>query len=224
MDFKDRRVLIIGGGAVAAIVAALALAAVFGGGDKKTSDERPPAAEGGLQVDVAETPTLDPARALRCYVDGRYVGEATLEDCARRNGVATGALDVGVDESGEWTAAETASLAPPPEAPPLEVAPSPEIVDASGDTSAAPVAEDQPSGECLRFIGGEWRRLSENIGLNACVQILFQGRCERPGSASYGRWAGTTLRLVPGRVEQSDNNREFKLYVEQGGGCSIPPR
>ena len=36
-------------------------------------------------------------RPLPCYVDGRPVGQLLLRDCASRNGVATGPLDVGLD-------------------------------------------------------------------------------------------------------------------------------
>jgi hypothetical protein len=61
------------------------------------------------------------------------------------------------------------------------------------------------------------------LTLNACVQALFAGRCERPGGASYGRWMSQTLRLAPGKVEVSGDNRSFRLLVEQGAGCAIPP-
>jgi hypothetical protein len=58
--------------------------------------------------------------------------------------------------------------------------------------------------------------------LSACVQTLFAGRCERPGDASYGRWGQETIRLVPGKVEISGDNRTFHTLVEQGPGCSLP--
>ena len=48
---------------------------------------------------------------------GQFVGEFTLAECARRNGVATDALDVGIDETGALAAAPTAAFAPPPSAP-----------------------------------------------------------------------------------------------------------
>ena len=51
--------------------------------------------------------------------------------------------------------------------------------------------------------------------LDACVQALFAGRCERPGGADYGRWNGDTLRLVTGRVERSSDNRTFRTLVTQ---------
>src|SRR5580658_6076782 len=62
----------------------------------------PPAAVGGLVVQTQTGPDakLDPQKPLRCFVNGQLVGDETLADCARRNGVATDALDVGVDPSG----------------------------------------------------------------------------------------------------------------------------
>ena len=65
-------------------------------------------------------------------------------------------------------------------------------------------------------------RLPSEMALNACVQALFAGRCERPGGATYGRWMTQTLRLVPGKVEVSGDNRSFRTLVDQGGGCAIP--
>jgi hypothetical protein len=56
---------------------------------------------------------------------------------------------------------------------------------------------------------------------SSCVQTLFAGRCERPGEATYGRWGAQTLRLVPGRVEVSGDNRTFRTLVEQGSNCSL---
>jgi hypothetical protein len=71
-------------------------------------------------------------------------------------------------------------------------------------------------------VGAEWRRLPGDLTLNACVQALFAGRCESAGSATYGRWMQQTLRLIPGRVEVSNDNRRFRSLAEQGPGCSIP--
>jgi hypothetical protein len=73
-----------------------------------------------------------------------------------------------------------------------------------------------------RYGGGQWRKLGEQT-LNACVQTLFAGRCERTGGASYGRWMQLTLRLVPGRVELSQDNHSFRSVAEQGPGCAIAP-
>ncbi len=48
---------------------------------------------------------LDPNKPLRCFVGAQMVGELPLEDCARRNGVSRGAMDVGLDPSGNLAAA-----------------------------------------------------------------------------------------------------------------------
>ena len=70
---------------------------------------------------------------------------------------------------------------------------------------------------------GSWRKLADAVTLDACVQALFAGRCAVPGSAVYGRWADETLRLVPGRVERSNDNRTFQLLVRQTPGtCAVP--
>ena len=42
------------------------------------------------------------------------------------------------------------------------------------------------------------------------------------GGATYGRWGEETLRLVPGRVEISSDNRSFHTAFDQGPNCSIP--
>ena len=88
---QDNRVIIAIGAAVV-IVAAVVLALVFTGGEQP--EEAPPASKGGLVVDLAEAPSLEPTRELRCFVDGQFVGMATLADCAQRNGLATDALDL----------------------------------------------------------------------------------------------------------------------------------
>jgi hypothetical protein len=75
---------------------------------------------------------------------------------------------------------------------------------------------------CWRYAGGEWRKQPGEITLNACVQQLYGGKCERPGGATYGRWGDETLRRVPGRVESSSDNRTFHSIIEQGPDCSIP--
>ena len=53
---------------------------------------------------------------------------------------------------------------------------------------------------------------------NACVTALYAGTCVRPGEAQYGRWGDTTLRLVPGRSEQSSDTRRFRT-VERRPSC-----
>ena len=167
----------------------------------------------------AET-RLAPGAMLRCYVAGKLVGDLPLEVCARRNGVASGALDVGIDASGALGAGAGAGVLtplPPVEAPaPVEV-----IRPAEPAAPAAVQPASAPLAACWRYAGQEWRRLPGEMSQVACVQALFAGRCERPGEAAYGRWAGQTLRLVPWRVEISSDNRTFRPLIEQGANCGL---
>ena len=220
---QDRRVL-AAVGAGAALLAGVLIALFLSGRDKPPA-EVTPAPKAGLQVEMsAEVARLDPARPLRCFVGGQFVGLATLVDCARRNGVSAQSLDVGLDESGELAAGgEMAALRPlptvtaptqvtvseSPSLPPIESPPP--VVRASG-----------PVGECMRYGGDGWRSLGGAMSQNACVQLLFDGRCQRPGEALYGRWGAQSLRLVPGRVETSADNRNFSTLVEQGANCALP--
>ena len=188
------------------------------------TDEAAPASQGGLMVQAGtpEDMKLTPGRPLRCFVNGALVGEMPVSDCAKKNGVATGALDVGIDATGALSAGAGAStqITPlPPEAP-------------ADDTAQAAPAEDDaeptvtPVGgaamACWRYSDGGWRREPDTMTLNACVQDLFAGQCVAPGAANYGRWGQHTLRLVLGRVETSVDNRSFRPLVEQRKGCSIP--
>jgi hypothetical protein len=227
MDFQNRNV-VLALGAGLAVLAGVVIAFLLAGKDK--TPPGPPADKGSLSVDVAEAPTLDPTRKLRCYVNGQFVGETSLADCAQKNGVSAQSLDVGLDESGALVAAQTASLAPPPVLPPPPV-----IEDANDDPAAVEdtrptqqadnsasefeIAPTQVSGSaCLRFTGGDWRQLSPGTSLDTCKRLLFEGQCVRPGEANYGRWGDTTLRLVPGRIEQSSDNRRFRT-VERRPSC-----
>lgn len=217
---KDNRILIAIGAGVA-IVLAIVIALIFSGGRDK-NPAPPPAAQGGLTVDVADAPDLSTTRELRCFVDGQFVGMATLADCARRNGLATDALDVGVDESGALVAAPTASLAPPPEAPPTKLTEAESQPLPPETTEATPAPQPVSGSQCLRHTGSDWRSLSSSMSLNACVQALYSGTCVRPGEALYGRWGDTTLRLVPRRVEQSSDNNRFRTLVDQDRSCQFP--
>ena len=81
----------------------------------------------------------------------------------------------------------------------------------------------QPHAACWRYSGGQWRRFPTDMDMNACVQSLFAGHCERIGQATYGRWGEQTLRLVAGRVEISSDNQTFRTLLQQGPQCSLPP-
>ncbi len=217
----EQKNVILAVGAGVAVLLGVIIAIMLAGRGK--APEAPPEEKGALSVDVKEAPALDPTRQLRCYVNGQFVGETSLNECARRNGVSAQSLDVGLDESGALVAAETASLAPPPVLPePVDVAEAP--VDAPVD-QPRPVDDefeiaprDRPGAQCLRHTGGGWRQLSSDVSLETCVSLLFDGQCVRPGDAVYGRWGEQTLRLVPGRIEQSSDNRSFRT-LERRPSC-----
>ncbi|MFN3932907.1 MAG: hypothetical protein ACK4JY_14310 [Brevundimonas sp.] len=218
MPQNNRIFIAIGAGL--AVVAAVVIALIFSGGRDRDAGP-PPAAQGGLTVAVADAPELNTTRELRCYVDGQFVGMATLVDCARRNGVATDALDVGVDETGALVALPAAPIIEPP-VEMVDAGPLPTLETPEPGASAPPQAQAAAGAQCLRHTGSDWRSLSQNMSLNACVQALYSGTCVRPGDALYGRWGNTTLRLVPRRVEQSADNNRFRTLVEQDRGCQFP--
>jgi len=213
---KDRKVVLITG-------AALALAAGLGGAvlimakDDGTTTP-PPASQGGLVVEATRPSDdgLDPARPLRCFVSGEFVGEITLAECAERNGVATGSLDVGLDQSGALAAAAVAGTVLTP-LPPETQAP---VVVATPTSPQVSQPVQVSTATCWRYDGG-WRQVGE-LGRGACAQTLFAGQCTGRGGALYGRWGEQTLRLVTGRVEISNDNRRFRTLVEQGPACSLP--
>jgi hypothetical protein len=224
----DRRNQMLLGGGALALLAGLGLAALLTRerpGDANVPP--PPASEAGLVVEAAPTDErLDPARPLRCFVGGQFAGEMSLTDCARRNGVATDALDVGVDQTGALAAAEQAGTVLTPLPPMGEATSAPLSGPPAPAVQAPPAAQPRASGPtaaCWRYSGSEWRKLPAEMTLTACLQTLYGGRCERPGSAAYGRWGQQTVRLVPGRVEISSDNRSFRPLTDQGPGCAIPP-
>lgn len=212
MDFNDRRTQLVILGAALALLAGLLLAWGLTRGHKGETTP-PPASEAGLVIDSSgDDGKLDPAKPLRCFVAGQFVGELTLAECAKRNGVATGALDVGVDATGALAAADQAGAVLIPLPPPAEEAADPTISPPTGDV-----------GGCWRYSDSQWRRQPTDVPLAVCVQTLFAGRCERPGGATYGRWGTQTLRLVPGRVEVSPDNQSFRPLAQQTPDCAIGP-
>jgi hypothetical protein len=227
---KDRRV-ILAGGAVLALAAGLLVAAVMSA-RHGAARLAPPASQAGLVVQTGRDDDirLDSKRPLRCFVGGQFAGELTLGECARRNGVATGALDVGLDPSGALAASGAVSTditpLPPQTVTPLtEPGPAAAPANVSAENGLARPLPDNvgaPAGLCLRYAPGGWSRIGAGMSLAACVQALYGGRCERLGGAAYGRWGDRTLRLTPGRVEISSNNRDFHTLVEQSPDCAVP--
>jgi hypothetical protein len=211
---QTRRLWLTFGGGAAVLVISLAAAFLILLHGRRSASA-PPAAVGGLVVQTQAGPDakLDPQKPLRCFVNGQLVGEATLADCASRNGVATEALDVGVDQSGQLAAADSAGTA---------LTPLPPVATPQVATPAAPAAAvDAQQGDCLRYAAATWRKAGANMSLSGCVKLLFDGQCIRSGAA-YGRWMSQTLRLVPGAVEISADNRNFHPLVEQPASCAIP--
>src|ERR1700759_3434874 len=100
MEFwKDRRV-VIGAGVAPGVLLGLFL--VLHLLHTKKSDAPPPAEQASMVIRQGrpDDAKLDPKRELGCFVNGQYVGLATWADCAKRNGVATGDLDVGIGPQG----------------------------------------------------------------------------------------------------------------------------
>ncbi len=188
--------------------------------------EAPPASQGSLIVVTGrdDDVKLDPKRPLRCFVGGQFVGELPLAVCAQRNGVATGALDVGLDQAGALAAGSTNQLTPLPAQAPTLPLPVTEPA-ASNGAAAASLAgpESQPAIQaCWRFGGAGWRQLPQPMALQACVQAVYANRCPQSGDAYYGRWGEQTLRLMAGRVEISPNNRDFTGLVDPWPPCQEP--
>jgi hypothetical protein len=219
---KDRSTALALSGAAVALVAGLSAAGFMVLSHRGEKPPPPPASQAGLVIDSAGAGVMrtDPGKPLRCFVGGQFVGEMTIAECARKNGVATDALDVGIDQTGALAAAQGTgpNLAPlPPE--PAKAAP-----DLTGELPpAAPVGlQGGPPAACWRFAENQWRKLPADMPLGNCVQSLYAGRCARAGEAAYGRWGQQTLRLVsPGKIEISGDNHSFRALSDQSQGC--PP-
>lgn len=238
MEFLKSRPFIVAAGALVMIAVGVLVAFTIQHRNP-ASNAPPPASQAGLIIDVQQGAEVkrDPSQQYRCFKDGQYVGMATLEECAKKNGVLSGALDVGIDQTGALAAAEqfgtSVSPLPPgaavngpiPGAPPAAVMPAPPPPAAPAAAPAATPTQTTtsargPSATCQRY-DRAWTTLGE-MPLNTCLQLLYAGHCERPGGALYGRWGSQSLRLVPGRVEQSRDDRTFTTLVEQGPGCTLP--
>jgi hypothetical protein len=207
----------------------LALGVTFGLGACHRAQPSAPPSGAQLKVEMGKATKLDPDAALRCFVNGQFVGMQTPQECAQKNGVAPGALDVGLDQSGALAAGASGTH--------LQALSN--AVDDAGDDNAvddADAEKDQPSddapaprpadprlGNCLKYGRSGWAGAGQGVGLNVCARILFDRQCVSQGQAIYGRWGSQTLRLVPGRVEMSDNNRDFHpLLTQNPQDCSLP--
>jgi hypothetical protein len=202
-----------------ALLAGLGLAWTMVARHRGETAPPPPASQGGLVIDAAGAgePHADPAKPLRCFVGGQSVGDMTLAECAKRNGVATDALDVGLDPSGALAAAGQAGVILTPLPPATANVPQETAPEVPPPTAVAPQIASGPPATCMRYAEAQWRRMPADMPLGACVQALFAGRCERPGGATYGRWGQQTLRLVPGKVEVSADNHSFRPLTDQPG-------
>jgi hypothetical protein len=225
MDFlKDRRMVLVLAGAAFALLAGVAIAWTLVSQHRGETAAPPPASRAGLVIDSTgpADARMDSTKPLRCFVAGQFVGEMTLAACAKRNGVSTDALDVGLDQTGALAAAEQAGAMitplPPADAKAEEAAP-PE----AAPTPALPQVVNSGVSACQSYAQGQWRRMPTEMALNACVQALFAGRCEHAGEAAYGRWGQQTLRLLaPGRVEIAADNRNFRPLTDQPGCPGAP--
>ncbi len=219
MEQKRWIAISIGAAVAIGIGVFVALGLSKGHKDEKKMNDQPP----GLTFTVSDTPaTLDSKKPLRCYVNGAYVGDLTLADCAKKNGVAAQALDVGLDDNGNVVAAPTGSLTPVPGAPAAAPVPGANTGADTGEVVPDTQVAQGPTAACLRYNGNEWNKLSDALTIGQCARLLYDGRCVSPGSAQYGRWGEKTLRLVPKRVEVSDDNTNFRTLVDQGQGCAVP--
>ena len=226
---NDRRTQFVLGGGAVALAAGLLIAWGLLASHRNDRAAAPPASTGGLIIDssAAEDARMDPAEPLRCFVAGQFVGDLTLAACAKRNGVATDALDVGLDETGALAAADQAGAVLTPLPPGEGATPAPEPVESPSlptviSGSAQPAAAAGQPAACWRYADAKWTKAAADMPLSACVQSLFAGRCEKPGGATYGRWGQQTLRLAPGKVEISADNHSFHTLVEQAANCAIP--
>lgn len=222
--FKDRRAVALVGMGLA-LLAGLVIA-TFLMLRHRGASEPPPASQGGLVVQTGrdDDVKLDESRPLRCFVNGQLVGDLKLSDCAKRNGVASGALDVGLDPTGALAAAHGGSSQITP-LPPAEASSDVEPQSPAGAPDEA--ATGGPAGAqagarvaaCWLYADASWSRVPEDLTLNACLRTLYPDRCGRGGPPVYGRWADRTLRLVDGRIDISPDNRNFRMLAGRGPDC-----
>ena len=175
-----------------------------------------PGGQGGLIVQTGRDDDikLDPRRPIRCFVNGQLVGQLTLSECARRNGVASGALDVGLDPSGALAAANGPSgqITPLPPAARSDAA-----SEQTGPAVGGAVATTAGAA-CWLYVDARWTRMPRDLTRAACIGALYPDRCSHGGPV-YGRWGSNTLRLLEGRIEISPNNRDFRVLTDRATDC-----
>ena len=241
MNFlQDRRGL---GALIVGLVVLIALGGAFGlmhrGGSAPASTDSsntvaapsagPGVRSGDLQVVMGKSPKVEADTSVRCFVNGQFVGMQTAADCAQKNGVAPGGLDVGLDQSGAIAAGGGDTRLQPlnrTSDADADEASSGQTADAGDDADPTALGArsyaSAPPADCRRYVGG-WRGAGQGVSLDACVHVLFDGRCPPPGQVVYGRWGGLTLRDSPGRIDVSSNNRDFSpLAPQYPADCSIP--
>jgi hypothetical protein len=182
-----------------------------------------------LQVVMGKAPKVEADTSVRCFVKGQFVGMETAADCAQKNGVAPGALDVGLDQSGAIAAGGgDTHLQPLASAKPddQDADDKPDAADTGAgdnDGDSRSYAGMAPA-DCKAYAPGGWRTAGQGVSLDACVHTLFDGRCPAPGQVVYGHWGALTLRASPGRIDVARNNRDFTpLAPQYPADCSIPP-
>lgn len=172
------------------------------------------ASETGLVVQAGrDMAKLQPNRLLGCYVGGRLIGQRTVADCARRNGLPTGALDVGLAAGSPAAASSTANATSvdEPAGEPASSPPPPAVTAAGG------------LADCAQLVDGAWVRVAQGATLTSCVRTLFDGQCLAEGVVSRGRWADRLLRLANGRVEAAAAGAPYRLVAVQADGCATTP-
>jgi hypothetical protein len=175
---------------------------------------------------MGKAPKVEADTSVRCFVKGQFVGMTTAADCAQKNGVAPGALDVGLDQSGAIAAGGGGThLQPLANATgDTQDDDKADTADAGSDDADAHAFANMPPNDCKAYAPGGWRNVGQGVGLDACVHTLFDGRCPAPGQVVYGHWGPLTLRATPGRIDVSRNNRDFTpLAPQYPADCSIPP-
>ncbi len=220
-------------------LASLSLVLVFAlSGCRRDTPKVAPTGE-QLKVEIGKAAKLDPDAALRCFVHGQFVGMQTPSQCALKNGIAPGALDVGLDQSGALAAGGDTPLQPLSNAEAdNSLDDANQVGDSDDDQSPTPSPQaglsPPPSGlspraiaarvnDCLRFTRAGWRSAAQGVGLNACVHLVFDAQCLPAGQVIYGRWGEETLRLLPGRLDMSSDNRVFHPLLRQNPqDCSLP--